>query len=96
LYINKQCTVEIFVLFLFSCHRQFLFAHKFWIGLRYNTGVHKEPRLPVVGLVPADHFRFPVVRLAHVREESAALRELFAAILAEGAVVPPDSLVNGP
>jgi hypothetical protein len=50
----------------------------------------------VVGLVPADHFRFPVVRLAHVREESAALRELFAAILAEGAVVPSDSLVNGP
>ena len=50
----------------------------------------------MVGLVPADHFRFPVVRLAHVREESAALRELFAAILAEGAVVPPDSLVNGP
>ncbi len=50
----------------------------------------------MVGLVPADHFRFPVVRLAHVREESAALRELLAAILAEGAVVPPDSLVNGP
>jgi hypothetical protein len=50
----------------------------------------------VVGLVPADHFRFPVVRLAHVREESAALRELFAAILTEGAVVPPDSLVNCP
>ena len=49
----------------------------------------------MVGLVPV-HFRLLAVRLAHVHEERAALGELLAAILAEGAVIRADPLVDDP
>jgi hypothetical protein len=49
----------------------------------------------MVGFVPAHLWLLPV-RLAHVHKERTALGELFATVLAEGAVVSPDALVDDP